>query len=42
MRPKARNWERDMDVNVTTPSDYTCMVKGLGKTFKTEEVKEFF
>lgn len=34
--------EVNIDMMINTPSDYTCVVKGLGKNFTAEEVKEFF
>jgi hypothetical protein len=34
--------EFDIDINLTTPSDYTLWVRGLGKKIDTEDVKTFF
>jgi len=42
IRPKLRQIEQEIDILLITPSDYTCIVKGLGKHFDKEEVKDFF
>ena len=31
-----------MDIDITTPSDYTVMVRGLAENFDIEDLKNFF